>query len=50
LGFLLGVLAKTGGRMWCFGGEFVVLCVVSVVLQQPYFQARKMRHGFWIYF
>jgi hypothetical protein len=22
--FLLGVLGKTGGKTWCFGGEFVV--------------------------
>jgi hypothetical protein len=33
--FLLGVLAKMGGRTWCFGGEFVVVCVVDVVLKQP---------------
>jgi hypothetical protein len=29
--FLLGVLAKTGGRTWFFDGEFVVECVVNVV-------------------
>jgi hypothetical protein len=23
-GVLLGVLGKTGGKTWCFGGEFVV--------------------------
>jgi hypothetical protein len=47
---LLGFLAKTDAPMWCFGGQFVVLCVADVVLEQPYLQARKMRHGFWIYF
>jgi hypothetical protein len=48
--FLLGVLAKTGAKTWCFGGEFVVVCVVNVVVQQPLISAKKMRHRFWIYF
>jgi hypothetical protein len=30
--FLLGVLAKMGGKTWCFGGEFVVVCVVKMVV------------------
>jgi hypothetical protein len=30
--FLLGVLAKAGDKTWCFCGEFVVDCVVNVVL------------------
>jgi hypothetical protein len=30
--FLLGVLQKTGEKTWCFGGEFVVVCVVNVVI------------------
>jgi hypothetical protein len=33
--FLLGVLAKTGVKTWCSGGEFVVVCVVKVVVLQP---------------
>jgi hypothetical protein len=48
--FLLGVLAKTGAKTWCFGGEFVVVCVVNVVVQQPLIWARKIRHAFWILF
>jgi hypothetical protein len=32
LAFFLGVLAKTGAKTWCFGGEFVVVCVVNMVL------------------
>jgi hypothetical protein len=39
--FLLGFLVKTGARTWCFGGEFVVLCVVNVVVQQPVFGGLK---------
>jgi hypothetical protein len=34
--FLLGVFEKTGRKTWCFGGEFVALCMVSVVVEQPY--------------
>jgi hypothetical protein len=30
--FLLGFLGKMGGTTWCFDGEFVVLCVVNVVV------------------
>jgi hypothetical protein len=30
--FLLGVLAKLGCKTWCFDGQFVVVCVVDVVL------------------
>jgi hypothetical protein len=48
--FLLGVLAKTGAKTWCFGGKFVVVCAVIVVATQPLIWARKIRHGFWIYF
>ena len=29
--FLLGVLRKCGGWLWCFCGEVVVECVVNVV-------------------
>jgi hypothetical protein len=42
--FLLGVLAKTGAKTWCFGGEFVVVRVVNVVVKQPLNWARKIRH------
>jgi hypothetical protein len=31
VGFLQGYLRKTGALVWCFGGEFVVICVVNVV-------------------
>jgi hypothetical protein len=27
-----GILAKSGVKTWCFDGEFVVRCVVNVVL------------------
>jgi hypothetical protein len=30
-GVLQGFLGKTGGRTWCFDGEFVVECVVKLV-------------------
>jgi hypothetical protein len=30
-GVLQGILEKTGGRTWCFDGEFVVKCVVKLV-------------------
>jgi hypothetical protein len=30
-GVLQGILGKTGGRTWCFDGEFVVKCVVKLV-------------------
>jgi hypothetical protein len=39
--FLLGVFGKTGRKTWCFGGEFVVLCMVNVVVEQPYLGSRK---------
>src|SRR5271170_5401772 len=29
--FLQGYLRKTVSQTWCFGGEFVVICVVNVV-------------------
>jgi hypothetical protein len=48
--FLLGVLAKTGDKTWCFCGEFVVDCVVNVVLLRTVFCGRRMGQGFWIYF
>jgi hypothetical protein len=37
LGFLKGVLEKTGVFVWCFGGEFVVNCVVECGGWQRYF-------------
>jgi hypothetical protein len=30
-GVLQGFLRKVGYKTWCFGGEFVVICVVNVV-------------------
>ena len=48
--FLQGYLRKTVSKTWCFGGEFVVDCVVSVVVCRPLFCARKMCHVLQIYF
>jgi hypothetical protein len=48
--FLQGVFEKTGVLVWCFGGEFVVLCVVEMVLKQPLFWRLKIRQDFRIYF
>jgi hypothetical protein len=31
LAFLQGFFAKTWCKLWCFDGQFVVLCVVNVV-------------------
>jgi len=36
--------------VWCFGGEFVVDCMVVVVVWQPIFRGRKMRHVLQLYF
>jgi hypothetical protein len=36
-GVLLGFLRKTGAKTWCFSGEVVVFCVVSVVIKQSSF-------------
>jgi hypothetical protein len=30
-GVLQGILGKTGGRAWCFDGEFAVECVAKLV-------------------
>jgi hypothetical protein len=48
--FLLGVLEKTGDKTRCFGGDFVVVCMVKMVVKQPQIWLLKMRHGFRIYF
>jgi len=48
--FLLGVLAEMRVLLWCFCGQFVVLCVVNVVLWRPLFRARKIRQLFEVYF
>jgi hypothetical protein len=34
--FLLGFLRKTAVLVWCFCGEFVVECMVNVVVQPSY--------------
>jgi hypothetical protein len=47
---LLGVLAKTGVFLWCFGGENVVDCVVNVVFWRSVLGGGKMRQVFGIYF
>jgi hypothetical protein len=46
--FLRGVLEKTGGKMWLFGGEFVVESWCFVVNWLVLFQSRKfsMDSGF----
>ncbi|MBB5328503.1 hypothetical protein [Tunturiibacter gelidoferens] len=40
--FLLGVFGKDVSKTWCFGGENVVECVVTVVFWMVSFEARKM--------
>jgi hypothetical protein len=35
IGVFAGVLAKMGVKTRCFGGEFVVVCVVKMVVEQP---------------
>jgi hypothetical protein len=47
---LRGVLEKVMCRTWFFDGENVVNCMVNVVAWQPYFDRRKMRHVFKIFF
>jgi hypothetical protein len=32
---------QNGCQTWCFGGEFVVLCVVNVVLSRHFFGLEK---------
>jgi hypothetical protein len=36
--FLQGFLRKVVRKTWCFGGEFVVDCVVNVVVWQRVFR------------
>jgi hypothetical protein len=33
-----GVFAKAGGKTWCFDGQFVVGCVVNVVVWMTNFE------------
>jgi hypothetical protein len=40
-----GVFEKTRAKTWCFGGEFVVICVVNVVIKQPYLGPGKCDTG-----
>jgi hypothetical protein len=42
LWFLQGVLKKDGCNGWYFRGEFVVNCVVDVVIWRHVFRLRKM--------
>jgi hypothetical protein len=39
---LRGIFGKTDEKTWCFDGQFVVFCVVDVVLSMLCFEARKM--------
>jgi hypothetical protein len=49
-GVLLGFFGKTGVQAWCFCGEFVVGCVVNVVLLPTLFRGGKIGQGLRIYF
>jgi len=33
-----GIFEKTGAKTWCFGGQFVVRCVVNVVFWMVCFE------------
>jgi hypothetical protein len=48
--FLLGVLQILGVFCMVNCGEFVVGCVVNVVIKRPLFSVRKIRHVFEVYF
>jgi hypothetical protein len=41
-GFCWGVLAEWRCKTWCFDGQFVVVCVVNVVLCVVVFWSGKM--------
>jgi hypothetical protein len=45
-----GFLEKYGAKTWCFGGQFVVRCVVKVVFWMVRFGRIKMGHVVEIYF
>jgi hypothetical protein len=49
-GFFRGGSGKKRVLVVVLCGPFVVLCVVSVVVQQPYLELQKMRHGFRLFF
>jgi hypothetical protein len=49
-GVFEGCFGKREVLVWWFGGEFVVDCVVVVVVWQPIFRGRKMRHVLQLYF
>jgi hypothetical protein len=49
-GVLLGILAKTGRRTWCFCGEFVVKCVVNVDRKQSLLWWANVGQVFEVYF
>jgi hypothetical protein len=48
--FLLGVLRKCGGLLWCFCGEHVVECVVNAVNYRTLFEGWGIGQGFEVYF
>jgi hypothetical protein len=49
-GVFEGGSEKTMVLVWCFGGEFVVDCMAVVVVWEPTFRSRKMRHVLQLYF
>jgi hypothetical protein len=50
LWFLQGFLRKVVCKTWCFGGEFVVNCVVEVVVWMHGFRRRKKRQVVEVFF
>jgi hypothetical protein len=46
LGFFRGGSGKKRVLVVVFCGEFVVLCMADVVVEQPYLELQKMRHRF----
>jgi hypothetical protein len=46
----LGILEKTGGKTWCFCGEFVVECVVNVDRKQLLLWWANVGQVFEVYF
>jgi hypothetical protein len=48
--FFEGYFGKRGCLVWCFDGEFVVVCVVEMDWKQRTFWRLKMCHDFELYF
>jgi hypothetical protein len=46
----LGILRKTGDKMWCFDGQFVVDCVANVGRKQSLLWWANVGQVFEVYF